>query len=424
MLGAAALVSWCAAAQVKPGLQLPDTASSPPDTSVLPLVTSVVDTVVGEPDSTRAQDIHPQDSPVDRGFLIRTSDGSAELRIRGSVRLNGILDFKGLQNQSTFSTYEIPVGEENSNETRFQMNAGQTRLGVEATRKAGFGDIFVKVETDFLGLSNSLRLRHGYATVYGFLFGQTWSTFADITAIPLTVDLDGPNGSVNERTVQIRYSNSLADRLNWDLSIESPNLEMTSLDTTASGPAYQSFPDIIGRVRKWGEWGHVQIAGVLRSISTKALNEHQKAKAGYGFLLSGRFYLGGGAPHRILFQFVAGKAISRYIGTLARKGLDVFYDPATGEPDLVPAMGGYLSYARQWTPHILSYVTGGFVRLGEVAGQAGDAFHFSRYVSGNIFWDATPGTRVGAEYSWGYRQNKDGAHGTASRFSFILMYDF
>ena len=62
--------------------------------------------------------------------------------------------------------------------------------------------------------------------------------------------------------------------------------------------------------------------------------------------------------------------------------------------------------------------------MGMVAGQPGDAFHFSRYLSGNVFWDSAPGTRIGAEYSWGYRENKDTAHGTASRFSFILLYDF
>ena len=172
MFGVAALLCCSVAAQNKPGLVLPDTVAAPRDSTALPLVTSVADSTVKSPDSTRAQDIHPQDSPVDRGFLIRTSDGSAELRIRGSVRLNGIFDFKGLQNQSTFSTYEIPVGEANSDATRFQMNAGQTRLGLEANRKAGFGDIFVKVETDFLGTSNILRLRHGYAAVYGFLFSS------------------------------------------------------------------------------------------------------------------------------------------------------------------------------------------------------------------------------------------------------------
>ena len=109
---------------------------------------------------------------------------------------------------------------------------------------------------------------------------------------------------------------------------------------------------MIGRVRQWGDWGHLQAAGVVRSISTKAISEHQETGLGYGVLLSGRLYLGGDVPHRVLFQFVVGKAISRYIGTLASKGLDVFYDPATGQPELVPATGGYASYARGVDPRL------------------------------------------------------------------------
>ncbi len=408
-----------------------DTAAAKRDSTTLLLVTTLPDSAArpverGEDvsDSIRVPEAHPQDSPIDRGFLIRTGDGSAELRIRGSVRLNGIYDFNGLQNQSSFNTYDIPVGDANISEPRFQMNVTQTRLGLEATRKASIGDIFVKVETDFLGPSNTLRIRHAYASLYHFLFGQTWSTFSDIAAIPLTVDLDGPNGSVSERTVQIRYTGEIHKGLSWDASIESPSIGVTIPDSVTWGPTFQSFPDLIGRVRQGGEWGHVQAAGVLRSISSSGSSGGKTAKVGYGALLSGRIFLGGDVPHRLLFQAVGGKAISRYIGTFSKKGLDLAYNPATGEIDLVNSFGGYLSYARQWTSAVLTYVTVGFLRIVNVEEQPDDAFRDSRYVSGNVFWDAAPGTRIGAEYSWGRRTNKDQSHGVANRFSFILIYDF
>jgi hypothetical protein len=401
-----------------------DSLAAKKDSTRLLLVTASPDSTVTPPDTVRVQEAHPQDSPIDRGFLIRTSDGSAELRIRGSVRVNGIYDFNGLQNQSTFNTYDIPVGEANISEPRFQMSAAQTRLGLEATRKSGVGDIFVKVETDFLGPSNTLRLRHAYASVSVFMFGQNWSTFADLASIPLTVDLDGPNGSVSERTVQIRYSSAIHEGLTWDASIESPSLETTIPDSVSQGPTYPRFPDLIGRVRKTGSWGHIQAAGVLRSISSINAGGNQAGKVGYGVLLSGRIYLGGSTPHRLLFEYVLGKAISRYIGTLAKKGLDVVYNPVTQSPDLIATMGGYVSYARQWSPTLLSYVTAGFVSIKNLPEQTADAFHFSRYISGNIFWDAAGGTRVGLEYSFGLRTNKDGANGTANRISFRLDYDF
>ena len=151
-------------------------------------------------------DVHPQDSPEDRGFLILTSDKKAFLRIRGSVRLNGIYDLQGLQSTDIFDTYEIPVGDKNKFENRFLMSANQSRVGLEAQKETSLGDVFLKLETDFRNPGNAPRLRHAFGTVDQFLLGQTWSTFSDPAAIPNTVDLEGPNSAVGLRNAQIRYS--------------------------------------------------------------------------------------------------------------------------------------------------------------------------------------------------------------------------
>lgn len=84
-------------------------------------------------DTTKLQDAHPQDSPEERGFLIVTADQKSQLRIRGSLRVNGAYDFRGLQSVDVFSTYDIPVGDANSADPRFFMSANQTRLGLEVT---------------------------------------------------------------------------------------------------------------------------------------------------------------------------------------------------------------------------------------------------------------------------------------------------
>lgn len=394
------------------------------DTTVVPLIAVSSDTTLSAADTIRAMEAHPQDSPVDRGFLIRTSDGSAELRVLGSIRLTAVYDFNGLQNTSFFNTYAIPVGDANVSERRFRMTAEETRLGLEVTRKTDLGDIFVKVETDFLGESGTLRLRHAYGTFVQFLFGQTWSTFGDVNSLPLTVDLDGPNSSVSVRTVQIRYSGRIDSALTWGAAVESPGLEATIPDSLGIEPSFQSFPDFIARIRQDGRWGHVQLAGVLRSITVRDTSGELDALAGIGFLLSGRFRLGGDTPHRILYQLVAGKGISRFITALSGEGLDLVYNPATQSVDLTSSVGTYVSYARQWSPSLLSYFTAGWISLGNIQDRPDDAFKQSSYVSGNLFWDPSPGLRIGGEYAWGRRMNKDGQTGTANRLSLILRYDF
>ena len=400
-----------------------DSLASRTSTQIL-LVTTAPDSSEQLPDSARAAEAHPQDTRADRGFMIRTGDGKSELRIIGSVRLNGVYDFNGLQTAANFNTYAIPVGDANKQEARFQMSAGQTRLGLEATRQASFGDMFVKVETDFLGGADALRLRHAYGTVKRFLFGQTWSTFGDLTSLPLTVDLDGPNSSVSVRTVQIRYIGTIDSTLMWDAAIESPSVEAAIPDSAGQEPSFQSFPDVTGRVRKFGTWGHVQLAGVLRSISVKNPDGDLDALIGYGFLVSGRMYLWGSRPHRILYQLVAGRAISRFITALSGEGLDLVYNAATKTVEATGSFGGYVSYAREWTPSLLSYLTAGFIRITNIDILPDDAFKASQYISANLFWDIAPGLRLGVEYAWGRRENKNGDDGIANRLSFIVRYDF
>lgn len=176
-------------------------------------------------DTTQIQEAHPQDSPERRGFLIVTGNGKSSLRIRGSLRVNGDYDFRGLQSAENFNTFEIPVGAANTADPRFFMKARQTRLGLEVTSDTDVGGLFLRVETDFLGENNALRLRHAFGSVGRFLVGQTWSTFGDLASLPLTVDLDGPNSSVAVRTVQVRYSVE-TDGYRFSVAAEAPGPEV------------------------------------------------------------------------------------------------------------------------------------------------------------------------------------------------------
>jgi len=79
------------------------------------------DTTTNE-DTIIVKDVHPQDSPEDRGFLITSEDGKSQFIIRGSIRLNGVYDFNGLQSHDNFDTYSIPVGDANKSEPRFFLS--------------------------------------------------------------------------------------------------------------------------------------------------------------------------------------------------------------------------------------------------------------------------------------------------------------
>ena len=400
--------------------QQSDTTRAEADSSTVTMTSTGEKPANDVPDE--GKDVHRQDSPEERGFLISSPDNQAELRIRGSVRVNGAYDFNGLQDQDLFSTFDIPTGVSNVDEPRFFMSANQSRIGIEATKVTKIGETFMRIETDFRGQTNSLRLRHAYGSLNHFLLGQTWSTFGDVASIPLTVDLDGPNSGVAERTVQIRYTKDVTEDFLWAVSAESPSPEFSVPDSLGLQPPFQSFPDLIGRFRKYGDWGHLQLAGVFRSIALRDTSTLLTYEVGYGGLLSGHMELT--PSNEIFFQIVAGVGISRFITALTGRGLDVVYNPASGQFETLPVLGGFLSYGHTWRPHLNSYFTAGLTNIINKNFQPDDAFSFSSYISGNLFWDVASGMRVGIEYSWGRREDKNSASGTANRFSFIAYYDF
>jgi hypothetical protein len=392
------------------------------DTTGVTIAVDMPDSVIVETDSVTVEDVHRQDSPEERGFLIVTTDRKAQLRIRGSIRMNGAWDFNGLQNQDVFSTYDIPVGDANKTEPRFFLAANQTRLGIEAKRETTLGEAFMRIEGDFLGEGNTIRLRHAFGSVNYLLVGQTWSTFGDVTSIPWTVDLDGPNSAVAERSVQIRYTKNLTDDLRWAAAAEAPELESTRPDSLQIEPTFQSWPDMVARIRKYGDWGHLQFAGVLRSLNERKPDNNLQYLLGYGGLISGSMILV--EQNSILFQVVYGKAVARYITALTGKGLDLIFNPNTNEYETLTSFGGFISYGHYWKPDLYSYFTIGRTSVQNKAYQSDDAFSYSQYLSANLFWEATAGVRVGIEYSWGTRVNKNDERGTANRLSFISYYDF
>jgi len=203
------------------------------------------------------------------------------------------------------------------------------------------------------------------------------------------------------------------------VSIESPQIDYNS-DTIN---IYQGTPDLAGRVKYMTKWGHIQGAFVLRSLGARNPVNQPTSSMGLGGLLSSRYDI---TPHKniLLLQLVAGKGISRYIKTLNGTGNDLIFNPGTGLYEPLTSFGGYISFAHGWRKNIFSFLTPGFTSVKYKSYQSGDSFSFSAYFSVNTFWDVTKGFRVGAEYSFGSRVNKNKEWGTANRISFIFYYSF
>ena len=390
-----------------------------PDTFKLETSRLSGDSALLRRDSTRIIDVHPQDVVSKNVLKIETKNKKAFIEFYGSIRVNGAEDFNGLQSKNEFNPYFIPVGGANSNVRRFYMSASQTRIGVKGTNKTDYGPVNFTIEGDFNG-NNSIgfRIRHAYGQFNNVLAGQTWSVFGDPFSIPWTVDVDGPNSSVNTRTVQIRYSKLINENFRWMLAVEAPDIDFSS----DSVSIYQGAPDFDGRIKYMMEKGHLQAAMIFRSLGARNNVDQPTSAMGIGGLLSGKYDIEKNLS--LLFQVVAGRGISRYIMSLKGTGSDLALNPGTGVYEPLPVYGGFISLEYGWRKNIYSFLTPGFIAVNNFDFQPDNAFSLSAYFSVNAFWDVTSGFRAGAEYSFGSRVNKDKEFGTANRISFILYYSF
>lgn len=378
-----------------------------------------------ELDSIGKKENYALDIGLDRGLFIVTSDGKMQMRILGSVRFLLINDFVNFPIKKSFKTYYIPTGEEKINfPNSYYGTLNPSRFGFEITRKLKSNkNIFIRLEMDFNGGDNGkFRIRHAYGQFNRFIFGQTWSLFSNVTALPSTVNSDGPTGSVTLRTPQVRYYGGNRRGTRWAVALEyaREDLNLEAFDTIGLSTV-QMIPDITARFEREGVFGAVQLSGVLTTLTFLDSANSITNKVGGGVSLSGTIDF---ASSQILYQFTYGAYITHFISTFDGIGKDAVYNPTTGEIEPLISLGGYLAYDFNWLKVLSTNVAVGLADLSNSSFQPDFAYDISMSAGINTFWQITEGAKLGLEYMYGQRWNKDGQSGGASRIGTLFYYDF
>lgn len=374
-------------------------------------------------DSLVSKESSPLDITNDRGLFLMASDGKMQMRILGSIRFSSLYDMVEVPVKNSFNTYYLPTGENNIKLPNYYNSLNESRLGFEVKRLAGQRVIFGRIEMDFNGQNGQFRIRHAYGQVGRLLFGQTWSLFSNVSSMPATVDGNGPTGSVILRNPQVRYSISINEQLAAAIALEYslPDLSASDFDTLDM-ETIQMFPDLTARIRHTGDYGDIQLSAVFNVISLKnKLNEISNLQ-GFGGALSGVFKLTKG--QKIKYQLNGGKSISHYITTFSGTGMDAAYHSATNEFEGLWALGGFVSYGWDLTKKITSSVSCGSASIFNKPYQDDAAYRNSLSLSFDAFFNIISGSRIGFEYAYGKRWNKDKTDGYASRFWVLFYYDF
>ena len=283
-----------------------------------------------------------------------------------------------------------------------------------------FGEIRAFIEADFFGDGDprnsnyQFQLRHAAAQVGHLYFGQWWSTFVDVAAIP--EGASAPLGALTLRQPGIRWGQNLGKLFRTVLAVESPSGSLTS----ATAPlASDAVPDLNGYLQFRVEHFRLRVSGLLRRLEA----DSEKVWVGGGSL-TGRIQLPFlGVHDNIAFQGQYGNGMSRYYLALATAGLDgIVTDSGALRP--IGVLAGYVAYQHWWSDRWRSSVVASALDFDLPMGAADDTFDNGQYYAANLYWSPIDRLTFGVDVVYALRENANGVEGSGIRIHGTARLDF
>ncbi|MFO1394758.1 MAG: DcaP family trimeric outer membrane transporter [Steroidobacteraceae bacterium] len=378
--------------------------------------------------------------------VARAEDAGRTFDIYGFAQADAIYDFQRMAPDwdDAFRPSKIanPEGEYGSN-GQSSLSVKQSRFGIKGTMPTaeGYDPITFKFEFDLFGVGvdagqTTFRLRYAYGEWGSLLAGQTTSVFMDLDVFPNVIDYWGPDGMVFWRNVQFRWTPYRTDTSSFAIAIEQPSNDVDPGQIREYDPELGSniqgneqVPNLAMHWRTSGDWGHVQVAGLLRDIGydTKGTknNKPKGSVTGWGVNLSGTINTWG--KDRILWQYVTGDGIASYMNDggvdLAPQGrFPTETDPGNVHAEAIPLTGIVAYYDHYWSEKFSTAFGYSTTYVDNSNLQDPDAYRKGQYTSVNLLYYPVTNVMVGGEVLWGDLENKDGSKGSDTRVQFSVQY--
>ncbi|MCR5878820.1 DcaP family trimeric outer membrane transporter [Phenylobacterium sp. J367] len=328
------------------------------------------------------------------------------------------------------------------------ISVKQSRFGVRGGQEVGGQQLDFRFEFDLFGVGGdegqtTFRLRHAYGSWGPILAGQTNSVFMDGDTFPNTVEYWGPNGMVFLRNPQIRFTHLMGPS-QFAVAVEKPGNDIDPGNVRQLDPAIgdnlqgdEKLPDLTAHWRYGGDWGHFQLAGILRRVGYETAgtpdNKPKDHKTGWGVNASSNIKTWGKDVAHL--SVVYGEGIASYmndggtdlgpkIAPGAPNPLPVPPPPGSLRGDVLPMLGVMLYYDHYWNDTWSSSFGWSMNKVDNTSFQDGSAYKKGQYASANILYTPAPALLFGAEFLWGQREDFDGAKGEDVRLQLTAKYSF
>ncbi|MFY8328612.1 DcaP family trimeric outer membrane transporter [Pseudoalteromonas sp. ZZD1] len=320
----------------------------------------------------------------------------------------------------------LTVGTDDDSDAVFDMHARQSRFNFGTSTLLDNGKtINSKIEIDFLAsaaggnerVSNSYapRIRHAFISYDGWLFGQTWSNFQNVGALPETLDFVGPaEGTVFVRQAQVKYTTGA-----WSFSLENPESTVTTQGGARVATDDASLPDFTARYTMNADWGQFVVTGLARQLTYKQ-NGIDADETSFGLSASGKVNLG---KNNLKFMLTQGKGLGRYVGLNVAHGAVLNSD----ELDAIDSTSGFVAYQHNWNNQWRSTFLYSFFSADnntDLLTITGDPTESSQSYSANILYSPVKKLTFGAEFKHAERELESGNDGDMDRLQFSVKYAF
>jgi hypothetical protein len=303
------------------------------------------------------------------------------------------------------------------------MHAKETRLFLSTQTDVGTAHkLGGHVEFDFISgvvsgseaVTNAYNpaLRRAFITYDKWLFGQEWSTFTNLGAIPETLDFVAfaSDGTTFARQPMIRYTHGPIE-----VALENGNTTVVGAGLTNDNVA----PDLHLRYRLKSGSADLAVAALVRQLKQRA-GAVDDTEMGYGLSLSGK--LGLGPRNDLRFMLNGGSGVGRYLalGTSSDAAVD-----ANNQLEALDVINGYIALRHAWTSQWRSnLVLSAFKADDNVLLPVATTTETVSTVALNLLYSPVPKLTIGAELRHAERETINGDDGELSRLQFSTKYMF